>query len=314
MHVLKSYHSVPDELRGASLAIGNFDGVHRGHRAVLAETLRRAEENDDCLAGVMTFDPHPGLHFRPNAPHFPLSPLPLKLALLEEFGLDLAVVLAFDDALAAVSAGAFIEEILVQGLGVRHVTVGENFRFGNARAGTPQLLVEAGEAHGFGVSIMTGERDEAGVISSSRVRVALSEGRVGDAARLLGYWWPVRGTVVGGAKRGHGLGFPTANITLGQGQDLAHGIYATRVTVDAVQHDSASYLGTRPTFDNGKVVLESFLLDFDGDLYGREIEIQFISHLRPDRAFPDAAALVEQVKIDCEKARAVLARTPDHPV
>ena len=228
MQVLHGTDEVPASARGAALAIGNFDGVHRGHQALLevahdeAAKLRRS-------AGVILFEPHPREFFQPDRPHFRLTPLPLKLELIERFGLDLAVVLRFDAALAALSADAFIDRVLVDKLGAAHVVIGYDFRFGKGRGGDPETLQRAGAAHGFGVTVVAQVAEAGEVFSSGAIRAELAQGDVMGAAQMLGWWWRVSGKVTGGAKRGTGLGFPTANVALAPGTALAHGIYAVRV-------------------------------------------------------------------------------------
>ncbi len=308
MIVLNGVDSVPPEARGAALAIGNFDGVHRGHQALL-----QAARDAGAKAGVILFEPHPREVFQPDKPHFRLTTLPRKLELIAASGVDLAVVLRFDAALAGLSADAFIDRVLVQGLGVAHVVVGYDFRFGKGRGGDPDTLRRAGAAHGFGVTVVAQVADAGEVFSSSAIRAELALGDVEGAADMLGHWWRVSGTVIGGAKRGTGLGFPTANIALAPGTALAHGIYAVRVLVDGKTHPAAAYLGTRPTFDGGAAMLEVFLLDFDGDLYGREIAVDFIAHIRGDRRFDGEDALKRQMQADCEHARQKLAEASDRP-
>ena len=312
MEVLHDTDDVPASARGAALAIGNFDGVHRGHQALLkvahdeAAKLRRS-------AGAILFEPHPREFFQPERPHFRLTPLPLKLELLERFGLDLVVVLRFDAALAALSAQAFIDRVLVDMLGAAHVVIGYDFRFGKGRGGDPETLRRAGAAHGFGVTVVAQVAEAGEVFSSGAIRAELAQGDVMGAAQMLGWWWRVSGKVTGGAKRGTGLGFPTANVALAPGTALAHGIYAVRVHVGAARYEAAAYLGTRPTFDDGAPVLEVFLFDFDGDLYGRDIDVEFIDFIRQDLRFAGAEALKVQMAQDCNAARKVLAAAPASP-
>jgi riboflavin kinase/FMN adenylyltransferase len=225
-------------------------------------------------------------------------------------GLDLAVVLTFDAALASLPPEDFIARVLVEGLGVRHVVIGYDFFFGKGRRGTPETMQGAAAKHGFGVTIIAPVADDGEVLSSSAIRLRLAQGDVKGAAHMLGRWWRVAGTVVGGAKRGGVLGFPTANIPLPAGTGLGHGIYAVRTYIDGERHerhDAAAYLGTRPTYDNGMPVLEVFLFDFDGDLYGRKVEVEFIDFVREDRKFDSSQALIAQMRADCDKARAALA-------
>jgi riboflavin kinase/FMN adenylyltransferase len=312
MQIVRGYQSVPESARGAVLAIGNFDGVHRGHQALLAAAVQEARR-ERRPAGVLMFEPHPRAFFQPDKPHFRLTSLPLKLKLLERYGLDLAVVLAFNQSLASLPAEAFIERVLVAGLGVRHVVVGYDFHFGKGRGGDPEMLRKAGERHGFGVTVVAQVAEAGEVFSSSGVRAELALGDVAGAAEMLGHWWRVAGTVVSGARRGAGLGYPTANIALDPGTALAHGIYAVRVYIGSEAYQGTAYLGTRPTFDEGAPVLEVFLFDFDGDLYGRILEVEFIDFIRADRRFPDAEALKAQMDQDCAQARQILARAPASP-
>jgi riboflavin kinase/FMN adenylyltransferase len=259
------------------------------------------------------FEPHPREYFQPDKPHFRLTPLPLKLRLMEEFGIDLAIVLAFDGRLAALSADEFVTRVLVDRLAARQVVVGYDFRFGKGRAGNPESLRREGDRLGFGVSVI-GQVAEAGeVFSSSAIRAELALGDVKGAAQMLGWWWRVSGVVRSGAQRGTGLGFPTANITLPEGTALAHGIYAVRIYTGVSHYAGAAYLGTRPTFDAGAAILETFLFEFDGDLYGREIEVEFIDFIRPDRRFDTAHALQAQMDQDCSRARDILARAGTKP-
>lgn len=306
MLIQEGYERVAEGARRAVLAIGNFDGVHRGHRALLDLARDTAGRSVGTPAGVVLFDPHPRRYFAPASPLFELTPGPMKLDLLARYGADVAVVLAFDGAFAALSADAFVTKVLVEGLAVGHVIVGYDFHFGKGRAGTPETLVAAGAAHGFGVTVVPPVAAGGAVVSSSAVRSDLAEGDVARAAGRLGHWWRIAGTVTGGAKRGTGMGYPTANVALVEGCGLGHGIYAARIHVGGEVHDGATYLGTRPTFDDGKPVLETFLFDFDGDLYGHRIEVEFVARLRGDRRFSGMDELVRQMDQDVAAARRIL--------
>jgi riboflavin kinase/FMN adenylyltransferase len=306
MHVLHGIDFVPAFARGAVLAIGNFDGVHRGHQALIAKAIATARDSGRP-SGVMVFEPHPRAFFVPGEPHFPLTPLAEKLRIIETLGLKIAVVMPFDAHLAALSAEDFIDGILVRGLGVGHVVIGYDFFFGRKRGGNPSTMVEAGRRHGFGVSVIEPVAEGGEVFSSTETRLKLAQGDVKGAAAAMGRPWRVSGRVVGGARRGTGMGFPTANLPLPPGTALGHGIYAVRAIVDGAAHPAAAYLGTRPTFDDGSPVLEVFLLDFDGDLYGRTIAVEFVDFVRPDRKFDGADALVEQMTKDVAAVRAALA-------
>jgi riboflavin kinase / FMN adenylyltransferase len=313
MRILHGYHDIPPTTRGAVLAIGNFDGVHRGHQAVLQSAMAHAKRLGR-LAGAIVFEPHPREFLHPHKSHFRLTPLPRKLVLLENAGLDVVVVLPFDAALAALPEDVFAARVLVEGLGVSHVVIGYDFHYGKGRTGNPQTLRIAGLALGFAVTVVDPAADGGEVFSSSAVRAALARGDVHAAALILGQWWRLAGKVVGGAKRGTGLGYPTANVRLPRGTALGHGIFAVFVHHDGERHLAAAYLGTRPTFDAGEAVLEVFLFDFHGDLYGHDIEVEFIAFVRADAKFTSVEALQAQMDKDCAAARAILQVAPATPV
>jgi len=304
--IVREWRDRPPATRGTVMAIGNFDGVHRGHQALLSRACEIAAGRGVPPA-VMVFEPHPRSFFQPDRAFFELTPLPRKLKLLELFGIEVAAVVTFDARLAALSAEGFVNEVLMDGLGIAHAIAGYNFFFGKGRGGNPQVLQELGAKAGIGVDIVEAVGASGETFSSTRARESLAEGDPRGAADVLGYWWRVIGTVTGGAGRGRDLGFPTANISLSDGQALRHGIYAVRVHEGGAIRHGAAYLGTRPTFDDGPPVLETFLLDYDGDLYGKTLEVEFIDYLRDDARFPDADSLVEQMRIDCEKAAKRLA-------
>lgn len=306
MLVVQGSEPLPSGAQGTALAIGNFDGVHRGHRVLLAaarEQARKAERQ----SAVMVFEPHPRVFFQPNVPHFPLTPLPRKLELIASCGIDVAFVQHFDAQLAALPAEDFIVRLLVERLAVTSIVIGYDFFFGRKRLGTPETMVEAGQRHRFATTVVAPVADDGEVISSTAIRLLLAQGDVKDAARMLGANWQVAGKVVGGAKVGTGLGYPTANIPMPKGTALGHGIYAVRVHHDGASHDGAAYLGTRPTFDDGKPVLEVFLFEFAGDLYGHEIAVEFVDFIRADRKFASPAELVAQMDDDVAKVRQILA-------
>ena len=305
MRVVHGFREVPDAARGAVLAIGNFDGVHRGHQALLAASVAKGKEIG-APAGALIFEPHPREFFHPEEPHFRLTTQEQKLAIFEVSGLELAIVLDFDAKLASLPADAFITGVLIEGLGVRHVVIGHDFFFGKNRGGTPEIMQAAADKLGFGITIVAPVAEGGEAFSSSNIRLRLSQGDVVGAAQMMGRWWRVEGAVVGGAKRGVGLGFPTANLPLRRGTGLGHGIYAVRVYLGASRYEGAAYLGTRPTYDNGMPVLEVFLFDFEGDLYGRAIEVEFIDFIRDDRKFDTSEALIAQMQQDCANARNIL--------
>lgn len=297
---------LPARLRGGHVAIGNFDGMHRGHQAVLEATLDRARAVGRP-AVALTFEPHPRSFFAPDRPVFRLTPPGAKARLAAALGLDALVVAEFDAELAALSAEEFVERVLIERLGLTNATVGWDFHFGRGRVGSPAYLSAAGERAGFSVDVVEPFASENGdLVSSSRIRSALEAGDLAEASGLLGYRWFVEGTVVGGDRRGRDLGFPTANMRLSDDCRLRHGVYAVTFTVDGVTHFGAANWGRRPQFDNGAPVLETHVLDFSGDLYGKSADVSFVSYLRPEAKFASLDGLLAQMRTDCAEARAVL--------
>jgi riboflavin kinase/FMN adenylyltransferase len=299
-----------DALRGAVVAIGNFDGVHRGHRAVIgvAQDLARRLARP---AAVLTFEPHPRAFFNPGEPLFRLTDEAAKLRLLASTGLDGAIVLTFDAALADLSAEAFVCRILVERFAVSGAVIGFNFHFGMNRAGSPDFLKAQGKRHGFAVEVVPRFEDQGRPVSSDPIRDALAAGRLGQAAEFLGYPWFVSGPVIHGDKRGRELGFPTANLVVDAACGLRHGIYAVRIGIGQRRYDGVASFGRRPMFDTGAVLLEAFLFDFGGELYGQSIDVAFIDWIREERMFDSAAALIVQMQDDSHKAREALARSGD---
>jgi riboflavin kinase/FMN adenylyltransferase len=298
----------PPRLKGAVVAIGNFDGVHRGHRAVIDAALARARTLGRPAA-ALTFEPPPRAFFMPHEKLFRLTDETNKLRLLAATGLDGAVILRFDAALAALSAPEFIDRILVERLAVSGAAIGFNFHFGKDRTGSPQFLAREGARRGFAVDVVQAVEHESGRVSSGAIRHALSNGAVAEAANLLGYPWFVTGTVIHGDKRGQALGFPTANMLLDPACGLRHGIYAVRVGVGNRRHDGVASFGRRPTFDDGAPVLEVFLFDFAGDLYGLKLDVAFIAWIRDEIRFDAVDELVRRMGEDAAAARAALARS-----
>jgi riboflavin kinase / FMN adenylyltransferase len=298
-----------DALRGAVLAIGNFDGVHRGHRAVIAAALARARMTGSPAA-ALTFEPHPAVVLRPQEPLFRLTDETAKLRLLAGTGLDGAIVLTFNAALASRSPEEFVGDILVKRYGISGAVIGFDFHFGKNRMGSPAFLQGEGARHGFAVDVAPPLQDEGRPVSSGTIRMALTGGRVIEAAELLGYPWFVSGKVVAGDKRGRELGYPTANLKLDPGCRLKHGIYAVRVSVGGKLHDAVASFGRRPMFDNGAPLLEVFLFDFTGDLYGQTLDVAFIAWIRQEMRFDSIEQLVVQMDEDSARAREALARAP----
>jgi len=296
-----------EALRGATVAIGNFDGVHRGHKAVIAAALARARALGKPSA-ALTFEPHPRAFFNPEEPLFRLTPEVAKLRLLAATELDGAIVLTFNAELAKLSAEEFVKRVLVDRFAISGAAIGFNFHFGANRAGSPEFLQAQGTRHGFVVDIVPPLLDGGRPVSSGPIRAALAEGRLDDAAEFLGYPWFVSGTVIHGDKRGRELGFPTANLRLDSACALRHGIYAVRVAVAGQRYDGVANFGRRPMFDTGAVLLEIFLFDFAADLYDANIDVAFIAWLRDEAMFASAKDLVRQMKEDSRLAREALAR------
>ncbi len=294
-------------LRGAVVAIGNFDGVHRGHRAVIGAALSRARRLRR-KAAALTFSPHPRLFLRPQDTMFQLSGERDKMRLLAATGLDGAIVMTFDAALAATSAQDFIERILVERFGIAGAAIGFDFHFGQKRAGSPAYLAEQGERLGFPVDVVAPLEDEGRPVSSGAVRTALAAGRVVEAAELLGAPWFTSAEVIHGDKRGREFGFPTANLRLDPSCGLKHGIYAVRVGVDDMRYDGVASFGVRPMFDDGAPLLEVFLFDFDGDLYGQTIDVAFIGWIRHEQKFASIDILKRHIMADVAQARGALKR------
>ncbi|SRR5581483_12030487 len=301
--------SLPARLRGAVVAIGNFDGVHRGHRAVIAAALARARARGRPAA-ALTFEPHPRRFFRPDAPLFRLTDERAKLRLFAGAGLDGAIVLRFDAALAEPTAVAFIEDVLARRLGIAGAVVGFDFRFGRDRTGTPEILAAEGARLNFTVDVVPALQMEGRTVSSGVVRRALAAGDITEANRLLGYPWFVSGEVVHGDQRGRTLGYPTANLRLDPDCELRHGVYAVRVGVGGRWHDGVANFGRRPMFDVGTVLLEAFLFDYSAELYGETIDVAFIDWIRPELRFPSVQELVQRMDEDCRLARLALQRAP----
>jgi riboflavin kinase/FMN adenylyltransferase len=304
---MKVFHSVAEagELAGCALALGNFDGVHVGHRALFAEALRHGP------AAALTFHPHPGKVLQPELAPKLITLLPRKLELFEECGLSAAVVQPFTREYARTSPADF-EASLLDVLGARHLVIGSDFTYGAARAGTVATLREAAARRGASVHVVAPVTVDGVVASSSRVRELILEGRVGAACRLLDRPFDLDGAVVRGAGRGRGIGFPTANVDTQNELRPGPGVYAIRVRLkDEPQgpwRPGAANIGVKPTFGGTVVTIEAHLLDFQGDLYGKELRVQFLERLRPEQRFASVAELIGQIKRDVEAARTVIAR------
>lgn len=317
MRLYRHTSDLPAEARGSVLAIGNFDGVHRGHQAVIGAAQGLAKAGGAPL-GVMTFEPHPREVFAPNAAPFRLTPLRIKARLIEAQGADFLLVQHFDRDFALLPPEEFVGRILVKGLGVGHVVVGYDFEFGSGRRGNVALLQRLGSEQGFAVTSVQPVTGEAGLYSSTAVRAALTAGRPGEAAALLGHWWEIEGRIEHGQAKGSGLGFPTANLFLHGLQAPAPGVYVVRAGID--MGDATRWLngvanfGKRPTVaQDSDLVFEVHLLDHCEDLYGKHLRVRLIDYLRPERRFDNLDALKGQIAQDVLQARQILSRTPEAP-
>jgi len=312
MRILRHPAALEPAERGSMVAIGNFDGVHLGHQIVIGRARELAQSLGAPLA-VLTFEPHPYGVFNPKAPPFRLTPLRPKARALEGLGVDLLFVLHFDLAFAQKSAEDFVREVVVEGAQARHALVGYDFHFGHKRRGTPALLQALGAQLGFGVTVVAPLTAPGGALySSTRIREHLVEGRPREAAAQLGRPFEIDGRVEAGDRRGHTIGFPTANLSLEDFLRPAGGVYAVRVAVESEPgwRDGVANLGTRPTVGGSDLRLETHLFDFAGDLYGKHLRVALIEHLRPERKFSGLDELKSQIAADAGRARAILATEP----
>ena len=305
---LTGSRKLPDELRGGVVAIGNFDGVHRGHQAVLERALERAFELK-VPALVLTFEPHPRVVFRPDVPVARITPAPMRAKLIGLIGFDAVVEQQFDRTFASQTAEEFIDAVLLRCLGISHAVTGFDFHFGRKREGGPAYLMQAGSRFGFGVTLVDAFRDEgADIVSSSAIRGLLATGDVAQVAGLLGYRYTVEAEIIHGKKLGRTLGYPTANMALPDETPLRHGIYAVRLRrPNGDMHDGVASFGRRPTVaDDGAALLETFVFDFSADIYGEVCAVSFFGFLRGEEKFDGLDALMVQMRRDEEEARALL--------
>ncbi len=307
MRIVRDWRGLSDADRGAAVAVGAFDGVHRGHQAVIAEA-RVAAARLGAPLGVVSFDPHPRRWFQPDAAPFRLMTADQMARALAPLGVDILYLLPFDGEMAGMSDAGFAEQVLAKGLGVRHAAVGFDFTFGKGRSGSPDALRTYGERLGFTVSVAGRIDDPDGLkLSSSAVREALKAGDMDRAAAILGRPFAIRGDVIHGDKRGRTIGVPTANIDLGDYMRPAYGVYAIRARLpDGRMFDGVASLGVRPMYALETPLLEAWLFDFDGDLYGQALDIQLIAWLRGEQTFDGLDALKGQIDRDAAAARAVL--------
>lgn len=305
MQIHQDYQWLDPKARGASVAMGNFDGVHRGHQSVI--DLART----DAPLGVITFEPHPRQFFAPQSPAFRLMNAEARANRLARLGVEHLFQLPFDATLASLTPEGFVAKVLHEGLGISHVVVGADFCFGKGRAGTAEDLATLCAAKGIRTTIAPLVADNGTEISSTNIRRALTDGRPRDAAAMLGHWHRIEGAVLHGEKRGRELGYPTANMSV-DGLHLPKlGVYAVLVDIltgpQQGGHHGVASLGVRPMFGENRPNLETFLFDFKGDLYGQHLSIALVDYLRPELKFDGLPALITQMDADSTKARATLA-------
>jgi len=314
VRIFRHFDDVPAAFKGAVVAIGNFDGVHRGHRALIAEAKMQAEARKSPLA-VLTFEPHPQEYFRPSPECFRLTPLRTKARLLADLGVDMLLALTFDSEMAHRSPQDFVLNVLVRGLSISGAVVGHDFEFGQKRAGNLATLSYMGEMEGFSVTAfntVTASGEEK--ISSTLIRQLLKQAKPEEAARLLGHPWAIEARVEHGDARGRTMGFPTANMHLGHCLAPAYGVYAVRVNIlegdrAVARHDGVANFGIRPMYQVNVPLMETHLFDFDGDLYGKYLSVELIRYIRPEAKFANLEALIAQIAADAAKAREILAKT-----
>lgn len=317
MRVCRDWRNIPEELRGGAVALGNFDGVHRGHQALI-HVAGEVASSSGLPHGVFTVEPHPRSVFSPDSPPFRLTPFRRKVHLFQALGVDVVHALRFNASLHQMPADRFVQEVLVDGLGVKHVVVGYDYVFGHKRSGDVGVLRQLADHHGFAITVMEPVTHGDDVCSSTIIRVNLETGRARRAAELLGHWYQVEGRVRHGFQRGRQLGFPTLNVTLPKASlTPALGVYAVYVSLrqdgQEVWHKGVANLGRRPTFDGEGIVLEVHVFDFAADVYGAAVQVAFVEHLRAERKFDGLDALKTQIDLDGRQALEVLAR-PDNAV
>lgn len=310
MQIIRDYQFADPDDRGASAAIGNFDGVHLGHQAVI-DIARAHASQLDCPLGVVTFEPHPRQYFAADAPAFRLMSAEARASRLQKIGVEKLYELNFNNILSNLTAEEFASNVIRDGLGLKHVVVGADFQFGKNRGGDAADLVRFGAQMGFGVTVAELIEVGDGQVSSTAIREALTDGRPADAANMLGHWHRIEGEVIRGDQRGRELGFPTANMSITGLHPPKFGVYAVKIDVldgpHAGSYDGAASMGVRPMFGENRPNLETFILDFQGDIYGCNVSVALVEHLRPELKFDSLDALISQMNADCVQVREILA-------
>lgn len=314
MQIVRSHRDVPPEATGGVLALGNFDGVHPGHQRVIGEA-RRIAGTLGAPASVMTFDPHPRRFFKPDDRKFELTPVASKIRQIEALGVEVLFLMHFDREFASIPAESFITDVLAGGVKARHVVVGYDYVFGKGRTGDTALLERVGRAHGLGVTVVAAVKSATGdIYASTTIRDHLREGRVAEAARLLGRPWEIEGAVLHGDERGRQIGFPTANVDPGEYVTPAFGVYA--IWAGIVQNGATDWhkgvvnIGRRPTFAGQGITVEAHIFDYAGDLYDRTLRVALVDHIRPEMKFDGIESIRRQITADCARARAILDAIP----
>ncbi len=307
MRIVRDWSHCPSEAQNAVVALGNFEGLHRGHQALLGKTKELAERLGAPCA-VMTFEPHPREFFNPECKPLRIYPLSTKIRLLAEYGVSVLYICRFNKALSSMHAETFISDVLVNSLKVRHAVTGDNFVFGARRSGDAEFLEKKAGEHGFGYSRIIEVTDGDETCSSTHIRAALKSGDIAAASHMLGRPYSIEGRVLHGDGRGKGMGYPTANLRVGHIFHPAHGVYAVRMSLPGMRavHGVAN-LGVRPTFGGGAPVLEAHCLEEAPSLYGRRLKVELVQYLRAEQKFDSQEALVNQIRIDVEHARKILA-------
>jgi len=306
MEVVKGWENIPPAWRGACLTIGNFDGVHLGHQYIF-DKVRREAKDKGVPSVILTFDPHPKMIIHPEIrPFYLITTLEEKLELMGRHGISACVVIKFDEAFARTTAGEFVRGILVEKLQAQKVFIGHDYTFGRGKEGNDAFLMEQGRRFGFEVEVMAAFTLNGVVVSSTLIRKAILVGEVRNARQYLGRPYSIKGKVIEGHHRGKNLGFPTANLAPEKALLPPDGVYAVKVKVDGLSLNGAMNIGTNPTFGDEKRSIEVFLLDFEGDIYGREVEVFFFDRVREERKFPSIDELVKQIALDVAKTREML--------
>jgi riboflavin kinase/FMN adenylyltransferase len=299
MHIINGNNNIPDIYKNSVIAIGNFDGIHLGHKHLINKVLEVANA-EGKKSGIITFDPHPKAYFGGLKNFHQVTTDAVKIEILEKLKIDILFELNFDKSLSKMSPEEFFLEVIYKNLEASHVIVGEDFRFGYERSGDVHKLEELCNSKDIGFNSIQKQKDINSVIySSSRVRTNITSGNITDLTKLLGHYWFVNGHVKHGKKKGTELGFPTINIEFEDTLKLAHGIYATNVYLEGKKYHGASYYGARPTFNDQGDILETYIFDFDRDIYNQEVKIEFIDFIREDQKFKNEEELIKQMEIDC---------------